>query len=486
MNNISYRCPYCLTDILLTDEFVICPQCNRYYHKECWDINNGCSIYDCRYQVEKSSESLTLNPEKLLIEVEYLYNVRCFDDAYIQCLRIIALFPNYIPAKALFNKVCFALSTKSDLLKKGEEALLRKDYLSAKKIYTELLNYIEDAERESLEVKIGYINHSIKGSEHRKKRIKLIQLLIFLVIVASLIFLYIHLIVNADKREFYRIIANTPETPQMIEAQIIELGQFLRKYPESTISTEAVEKIAQLSDEYIKLIYFSDWKKAIRYLNYIDSSKYKGTYKQDYNLLLSVGKNIVSNLIDSARELDRIGYFSHSRATLEQAKELSTSLKGMELLTVIIEEGLGILSRKISAGNKLNEVRKEIVEKKKQLDAIKAELGTVEKKTFMIKSKVRKNLYIAEDLSVESFCLLITESQLLTNEVIDIICEREKNIDMQLSEKERSLPKYREVIIKNSDINSDALLMERSSLEQRLNYLEKVGKKLDSILTKTF
>lgn len=486
MNNTSYRCLYCLKDILLTDEFVICPQCGRHYHKECWDSNGGCSIYDCHYRIEKSSEGVTLNPEKLLIEVEYLYNVRCFDDAYIQCMKIIALFPDYLPAKALFNKICFALSVKNDLLKKGEEALLKQDFLSAEKIYTELLNYVKNEERENIETKIFYIHHSLKDAEHRRKRVKLIGLLIFFTIVALIVFLYFHLIVNADKREFHKITASMPETPQMIETQIIELRQFLEKYPESSVSTSALEKITQLSDELIKLIYLSDWKKAVKYLMYIDSAKYNGTYQQNYNLLLSLGKSIVNKLIDSARNLDKKTYYSHSKAMLEDAKEISTSLNGMEQLTVIIEKGIEILNRKISAGNKLNEVKKEIVEKKKQLDAITAEFGAVERKTFMIKSKMKRNLYIVEDLSMETFCLLMTESQLLNGEVIDIICRKEKNMNVQLSERERTFPAYREVIIKNPNINSDELLIEKSSLEQRLDYLEKIGKKLDSILTRTF
>lgn len=487
MNNTSYRCPYCLKDVFLTDEFVVCPQCGRHYHKECWNSNNGCSIYDCRYQIGRSLEILTLNPENLLVEVEYLYNVKCFEEAYVQCSKVIALFPDYISAKALFNKICFTLSLKNDLLKKAEEALLRKDYLSAKKIYVELINYVKDTERENLELKINYFNRSIKDIEHHKRRVRILQLLIFFVISASLVFLYVHLIVNADRREFQRIIANMPEAPQMIETQITELEQFLRRYPESSISVEAIEKIAQLSDEYIKLIYLSDWKKAVKYLGYIDSSKYSGTYKQDYNLLLNVGKNIVNKLIDSARALNKIEYFSHSKLLLENAREISVLLKGMEQLTEIIEEGIGILNKKISVRNKLNEVRKEIVEKKKQLDAIKAELGTVEKKTFIIKSKVRKNLYLAEDLSMGTICLLITESLFLNNEVIDVICQREKNIDVQLSEKEKAFPKYKEVMIRNSHlINNEVLLLERSSLEQRLNYLENVSKKLDSILTRTF
>jgi len=487
LNNISYRCPYCLKDIFLNDEFVICPQCGRYYHKECWYINGGCSIYDCCYQIEKSFEDQTLTPDKLLIDVEYLYNIRCFDDAYLQCSRIINLFPNYIPAKALFNKICLTLTTKNELQKKGEDALLKRDFILAKQIYQELLNYVKDEEKESLEIKISYIDNSLKEAQHRRKRITLLQILILLLVVATVVFLYIHLVVNADIREFNRITSNNPETPQMIESQIIELQQFLKKYPESKILTNVIEKIAQLSDEYIKLIYISDWKKAVRYLNYIDSSKYSGTYNQDYNLLLGIGNNIVNKLIDSARELDKKGYFSHSRSTLEYAKEFPISLKGMELQAKIIDSGVDILNKKISIGSKINEIRKEIVEKKKQLETIKAELGPVEKKSFMIKSKIRNNIYIVEDLSNETYCLLKTESRLLNNEVIDIICQKLNDIDVKLSEKEFSYPKYREVVIKNSDIyNTEALLMERNSLEQRLNYLETVEKRLDSILTITF
>lgn len=487
MSNISYKCPYCLKDIFLTEEFVVCPRCGRHHHKKCWDINNGCSVYDCRYQIEKPSADLILNPEKLLVEVEYLYNIKCFEDAYIQCLKIIDLFPDYISAKILFNRICFVLSIKNNLLKRGEEALLKKDYLAAKKFYVDLLDYVKDSEKESLEQKINYIDYAVKDIERRKKQIRIFQLLVFGIIFISLVFLYVHLIIDADKREFYRITANIPETPQMIEAQIIDLEQFLRKYPESTVSKDAIEKIAQLSDEYIKLIYHSDWKKAVKYLTRIDSLKYSGTYQQDYNLLLTSGKNIVNKLIDSARQLNNKTYYSHSRALLEQAREISVSLNGMESLTEIVEKGIGILNRKISTGNKLNEVRKEIVEKKKQLETIKSELGSVEKKTFMVKSKRKKNLYLVEDLPMGTLCLLYTESQLIDNEVVDIICQKEKGRDIQLSGKDNFLPRYREFAVRNSEIvDGETLLLERASIEQRLNYLREMEKKLDSILTKTF
>jgi len=51
---IGRSCPVCLTDLYHSDdssrEMVIeCPACHSYHHQKCWEINQGCSTYGCKW-----------------------------------------------------------------------------------------------------------------------------------------------------------------------------------------------------------------------------------------------------------------------------------------------------------------------------------------------------------------------------------------------------------------------------------------------------
>ena len=40
-------CPICCSEIYSNEERKQCPDCNVYYHQECWDENQGCATYGC-------------------------------------------------------------------------------------------------------------------------------------------------------------------------------------------------------------------------------------------------------------------------------------------------------------------------------------------------------------------------------------------------------------------------------------------------------
>ena len=43
-------CPFCKTEIMETDEVMVCPACSTPHHKGCWDENKGCTTFGCSEQ----------------------------------------------------------------------------------------------------------------------------------------------------------------------------------------------------------------------------------------------------------------------------------------------------------------------------------------------------------------------------------------------------------------------------------------------------
>ena len=47
MNEKSFICPYCRTEIASTDRVKVCPTCETPHHEDCWIENKGCTVYGC-------------------------------------------------------------------------------------------------------------------------------------------------------------------------------------------------------------------------------------------------------------------------------------------------------------------------------------------------------------------------------------------------------------------------------------------------------
>ena len=54
-------CPICCSEIYSHEERKQCPNCNVYYHQECWEENQGCATYGCPSSPEKSVQNETTN-----------------------------------------------------------------------------------------------------------------------------------------------------------------------------------------------------------------------------------------------------------------------------------------------------------------------------------------------------------------------------------------------------------------------------------------
>jgi hypothetical protein len=48
-SQIGKTCPYCLTPIKPHDRIHVCDRCGMPHHAECWNENNGCSVYGCKH-----------------------------------------------------------------------------------------------------------------------------------------------------------------------------------------------------------------------------------------------------------------------------------------------------------------------------------------------------------------------------------------------------------------------------------------------------
>lgn len=49
MDNTNTICPLCNKDFSdsTNDNIIKCPDCGINYHKNCWELNGGCSTADC-------------------------------------------------------------------------------------------------------------------------------------------------------------------------------------------------------------------------------------------------------------------------------------------------------------------------------------------------------------------------------------------------------------------------------------------------------
>jgi Prokaryotic RING finger family 1 len=43
----SVQCPFCRSQAEKMSSLIVCSDCNTFYHRECWQQNNGCSVFGC-------------------------------------------------------------------------------------------------------------------------------------------------------------------------------------------------------------------------------------------------------------------------------------------------------------------------------------------------------------------------------------------------------------------------------------------------------
>jgi hypothetical protein len=43
----SVQCPFCRSQAEKISSLIVCSDCKTFYHRECWQQNNGCSVFGC-------------------------------------------------------------------------------------------------------------------------------------------------------------------------------------------------------------------------------------------------------------------------------------------------------------------------------------------------------------------------------------------------------------------------------------------------------
>lgn len=52
-------CPYCRSNIVESEQVLMCPSCNTPHHTDCWEENKGCTVYGCD-QVPPDEEKISV------------------------------------------------------------------------------------------------------------------------------------------------------------------------------------------------------------------------------------------------------------------------------------------------------------------------------------------------------------------------------------------------------------------------------------------
>ncbi len=50
---LGTACPYCGNQFQPSDAFLICPYCRTAHHRECWNLNRGCTTLGCTYNAPR-------------------------------------------------------------------------------------------------------------------------------------------------------------------------------------------------------------------------------------------------------------------------------------------------------------------------------------------------------------------------------------------------------------------------------------------------
>ena len=169
--NTKFVCQYCHSNIKGKDEMLSCPKCSAVYHIECWYENEGCGVYGCTYKVSSPKiKSDEISIQELLVNAEYLINVRHFVEALNECSRILSVDKTNTEAKKIYNKTVTLINTKTRLIENGDIAFQSNDLKTAEIYYKEAFKYTDESETDLINAKLQIIKEKYPRIL-RKKRI---------------------------------------------------------------------------------------------------------------------------------------------------------------------------------------------------------------------------------------------------------------------------------------------------------------------------
>jgi len=363
------------------------------YHVRCWEKGNGCAVLSC------SQKNILLNPlfqssvpvRELLIHIEYLFNVRKYNEAINECNRILNVEKNNIEAKVFYNRAISMMNVKMKIYESAEESFRKKEFKAASMFYTDYLKYCDDEESEFIHSKIKYLSELLPAIKRKRYMLNLIYSVIVILILLSAGFLAYKFIYLKEDTEFAEIESyDDLSNAKTLESQISKYERFLLRYPDGKLKESAVDKIRKLSAQIASSISDDDWRTSLVYLKKIDPKANPLTYKDIYSKIVISARKELQTLTEQARELDGKRKYSEAKDRLEKSLALldNFSTKEFEKERQSMYDSKNLINKKIGLLIKANDIDKEIVNKTDELKKTEPELIT--KNLVQVTGKVMK------------------------------------------------------------------------------------------------
>lgn len=403
-------CQHCLIGIDDENNRYFCKSCGMAYHINCWEKGNGCAVISC------SQKNILLNPlfqssvpvRELLIHIEYLFNVRKFNDAINECNRILNVEKNNIEAKVFYNRAISMMNVKMKIFESAEESYKKKEFKAAAMFYSDYVKYCDEDESEFILSKIKYLNELLPAIKRNRFILNSIYTFIFVLIILSAGFLAYRFIYLKEDTDFSEIEAyDDLSNIKTLEIQISKYEKFLMKYPDGKLKESAVDKIRKLSAQIALSICNDDWRSSLIYLRKIDSKENPLTYKDIYNKILLCAKKEFHFLKTEAKGMNEDRRYNEAKDKIEKSLALLDNFPSNEFEKErqAMFDSKNLINKKLGLVIRVKDIEREIVNKTEELKKMEPELdlknmlqitGKVMKKTleyYVIKSFEDKKLY---------------------------------------------------------------------------------------------
>lgn len=484
-NNSELICHHCLKEIEDAHERYFCKACGLSYHDLCWEKENGCAVISC------SQKNILLNPlfqssvpvRELLIHIEYLLNLKKYNEAINECSRILNAEKNNLEAKVYYNRAVSALNIKMKIYESAESSMNKKEYRASAMFLTDYLKYCDKEESEYINSRIRYINELLPTMNRKKVIVGSLYALIIFTFILTIGFLVYRLVYMKEEIEYAEIESQDNFTDiKSMEHQISKYEKFANKYSDGKFKENALDKILKLSTEVANKICESDWRTSLVYLKKIDNKQNPITFKEIYDKVKRSAEKELSALRADARECDNKKKYLDARDRIEKSLALIENFPESEFLKLrqSLYDSKNLLNKKVGLIVKSKDIEKEIEQRITELKSADPEIkfdkilqisGKVMKKSgeyTIIKSFEDKKLYAVKN----------TNSSYSVGE--EIIISGIKGGKAEISDDASNIMIV--PIINDISGNDKQDFNSRENIIQRLQYLKGQKERIDSLL----
>lgn len=479
-------CQYCLKQVNDDESRYCCSACGMIYHYKCWEKGNGCAVLSC------SQRNILLNPlfqssvpvKELLVHIEYLLNLKKYNEVINECNRILSAEKSNIEAKVYYNRAVSALNVKMKIFDSAEESIKRKEYKAAAMFYTDYLRFCDEEESDFIKSKIKYLDELLPKLKRKNAILNFLYVFIVLIILGSaglLTYRFLYLKEDAEFAEIERL--DNFSDVKLMEAQVSRYEKFLIKYNDGKLKDNAAEKIRLLSAEIAVKMCDNDWRSSLVYLKKLDSKELPITYKNIFSSIVENANEEINKLKSEAKDLNSQRKFSEAKVKIEKSIAITEHFSESDFGKVrqALYDNKNLLNKKIGLLIKSKDIENEISVKTSELKNTEPNnensnvvqiVGKVMKKSgdfIIIKSYEDKKLYALKN-SLENY--EISE---------EIVINAVKKGKVEISDDASNtmiLPVIFEISVSQSE--SDGI--NKANIIQRLNYLKGEKGKIDSLL----